>query len=46
VCLDWSLPDPSKLRGTPEEVQAAYDSTFQTLEGHVKDLVEAVLGDG
>jgi phosphate transport system protein len=45
VCLDWSLPDPSKLRGTPEEVSEAYDATFRTLEGHVKDLVEAVLGD-
>jgi phosphate transport system protein len=46
VCLDWSLPDPSKVRGTAEEVRAAYDETFRVLEGHVRDLVEAVLGDG
>lgn len=45
VCLDWSLPDPSKVRGTAEEVRAAYDETFRILEGHVRDLVEAVLGD-
>jgi phosphate transport system protein len=46
VCLDWSLPDPSKVRGTTEEVHAAYDETFRVLEGQVRDLVEAVLGDG
>jgi phosphate transport system protein len=46
VCLDWSLADPSKVRGSTEEVRAAYDETFRVLEGHVRDLVEAVLGDG
>jgi phosphate transport system protein len=46
VCLDWSLSDPSQVRGTPEEVRAAYDETFRALEGQVRDLVEAVLGDG
>jgi phosphate transport system protein len=46
VCLDWSLPDPSKVRGSTEEVRAAYDEAFRVLEGHVRDLVEAVLGDG
>jgi phosphate transport system protein len=46
VCLDWSLPDPSKVRGSTEEVRAAYNETFRILEGHVRDLVEAVLGDG
>jgi phosphate transport system protein len=46
VCLDWSLSDPSKVRGSTEEVRAAYDETFRILEGNVRDLVEAVLGDG
>jgi phosphate transport system protein len=46
VCLDWSLPDPSKVRGSTEEVRAAYEETFRVLEGQVRDLVEAVLGDG
>jgi len=46
VCLDWSLPDPSKHQGPPEAIRAAYEQTFLTLEGHVRDLVEAVLGDG
>ncbi len=46
VCLDWSIPDPSQVRGTPEEIQAAYEQTFEFLKAHVQDLVEAVLGDG
>ncbi len=46
VCLDWSMPDPSKLGGTPEQVREAYDRTYKALEGYVRDLVEAVLGDG
>jgi phosphate transport system protein len=45
VCLDWSIEDPSKVEGTPTEVQAAYEATFQFLRAHIEDLVEAVLGD-
>jgi len=45
VCLDWSVDDPSKVQGTPVEVKAAYESTYQFLHAHIEDLVEAVLGD-
>jgi arsenate reductase len=45
VCLDWSVPDPSKVEGTPAEIKAAYESTYQFLQAHIEDLVEAVLGD-
>lgn len=45
VCLDWSVPDPSKVPGTPAEARAAYEATFQFLHAHIQDLVEAVLGD-
>lgn len=45
VCLDWSVADPSKVQGTPAEIQAAYESTYQFLHSHIQDLVEAVLGD-
>ncbi len=45
VCLDWSLPDPSKVEGTAAEVRAAYESTYQFLHGHIQELVEAVLGN-
>jgi phosphate transport system protein len=45
VFLDWSVADPSRVQGTPEEVQAAYEATYNFLREHVHDLVEAVLGD-
>jgi phosphate transport system protein len=46
VCLDWAVPDPSKVQGSPEEVRVAFESTYQFLHAHIHDLVEAVLGDG
>lgn len=46
VVLDWSMTDPSEVRGTPEEIEAAYLETFEFLKAHIHDLVEAVLGDG
>lgn len=45
VSLDWSLDDPSKVRGTDAEIKAAYESTYQFLHAHIQELVEAVLGD-
>lgn len=45
VCLDWSVEDPSKVTGSPAEIKAAYESTYQFLHSHIQDLVEAVLGD-
>jgi arsenate reductase len=44
VCLDWSVPDPSRTRGTPAEIRAAYEQTYQFLRAHIQDLVEAVAG--
>jgi len=45
VCIDWSVADPSTLKGTPEEIRAAYQHTYEFLHAHINDLVEAVLGD-
>jgi phosphate transport system protein len=45
VSLDWSVDDPSKVQGTPAEIKAAYEATYQFLHAHIQDLVEAVLGD-
>ena len=45
VCLDWSLDDPSQVRGTDAEIKAAYEATYQFLHAHIQELVEAVLGD-
>ena len=45
VCLDWSVNDPSKVQGSPAEVRAAYQQTYEFLHAHIHDLAEAVLGD-
>jgi phosphate transport system protein len=45
VCLDWSVRDPSTVKGTQGEVRAAYEETYQFLHAHIQDLVEAILGD-
>ncbi len=45
VFLDWSVDDPSRVQGTPAEIKAAYEATYKFLHEHIKDLVEAVIGD-
>lgn len=44
IFLEWFVDDPSQAAGTPEEVRAGYDRTRRTLEGHIRDLVDAILG--
>jgi phosphate transport system protein len=44
VYVDWSIDDPSRVKGSPEEVRSAYEVTFGFLSSHVRDLVGAVLG--
>lgn len=46
VCLDWSLPDPSRTQGTPQEIQSAYESAYRFLQDHIHDLVTAIVGEG
>ena len=43
--LRWSVPDPFKARGTPAEVRAEYEQAYRTLTGHIRDLVQAILGN-
>ncbi len=45
VVLDWTVADPSTVPGSPTQVRAAYESTYQLLRDHVHDLVEAVIGE-
>ena len=45
VRINWEVQDPSKLEGTEEEVQAAYQNTYQFLERHIGELAQAILGD-
>jgi phosphate transport system protein len=45
VCIDWSLPDPSKVEGDAAARNAAYEQAYQFLHEHITDLTAAVLGD-
>ncbi len=45
LCLHWDVLDPSKAHGTPEEVRAAYERAFDLLANHIRDLVQAILGE-
>jgi len=45
VALDWNVKDPSTVQGSPEEIRAAYEETFQYINTHIRDLVEAILGE-
>ena len=45
VCLDWNVPDPSAAAGGPAEIESAYDRAYQALSSHIRDLVQAVLGE-
>jgi len=45
VGLNWNVKDPSFVEGTPEEIRAAYEATFQYINRHIRDLVEAILGE-
>ncbi|HVN79846.1 MAG TPA: phosphate signaling complex protein PhoU [Terriglobia bacterium] len=43
--LLWLVPDPSKAHGTPEEVRAEYERAYESLGNHIRDLVQAILGN-
>ena len=45
ISIHWEIEDPSRVKGSEEEIQAAYEKTFQTLELNIRDLVEAILGN-
>ena len=45
VGLDWNVRDPSFVEGSPEEIRTAYEETFQYINTHIRDLVEAILGE-
>lgn len=45
VVFTWTLPDPSTVEGTPEVMQAAFESAYQTLESNIRELVGAILDE-
>jgi len=45
VFLDWTVTDPSQVEGSPAEMAAAYDAAYDFLQEHIRDLVQAILGE-
>jgi phosphate transport system protein len=43
VFIDWSLPDPSAVDGTLNDVLASYEHAYEFLKSHITDLVNAVI---
>lgn len=43
VYLDWSVPDPSRVKGSPAEVQAAHELAYKTIRESINDFVQAIL---
>lgn len=44
VVFEWLLDNPAKAKGSEAEVRAAYEAAYQYVEVHVRDLVQAILG--
>jgi len=45
ISILWELEDPSRLKGSPEEIENAYEHTFAVLDSHIRELVEAIIND-
>jgi phosphate transport system protein len=44
VFIDWHIKDPSKAKGTAEEVEALYEKALQFLRTQLQDLIGAIIG--
>jgi arsenate reductase len=45
VCLDWNIADPTAVKGTNEEISAAYENTYRFINEQIEDLSRAILDD-
>jgi protein-tyrosine-phosphatase len=45
VFLDWNVPNPIAGQGAPEKAHAAYEKTYHSIREHVKELVDAIIGN-
>ena len=45
VGLDWTVEDPSTRPGSLADVRDAYEETFQYINTHVRELVQALVED-
>lgn len=44
ICLDWHIDDPSAKEGTDDQIQSAYEETYNLIHTNIQDLGEAILG--
>jgi arsenate reductase len=44
IAVHWEIGNPSKLRGSEEEMRTAYEKTYEILDSHIRDLIEAIIG--
>ncbi|MFZ5515866.1 MAG: phosphate signaling complex protein PhoU [Candidatus Zhuqueibacterota bacterium] len=45
IMLQWLTPDPSYAEGSVDEIDKTFDKTFEYLNTHIRDFVQAVLSD-
>ena len=45
IGVEWKVKDPSEFEGSEEEIQEAYENTFNYLKKQIQDLAEAFLGE-
>ncbi len=45
IMLDWSMDDPSQVRGPEEVVTAAYEEAYQIIKVQLNDLISAIIGN-
>ena len=43
VCFTWTIKDPARVQGTPDQVRAAFDTAFTDLQSQVRELLDAML---
>ena len=43
VFLHWPVIDPSKLQDSREEINKAYEKTYNFIKNHITDLVNAII---
>jgi phosphate transport system protein len=44
IVLDWSIKNPSRITGQAAQIRKAYEETFSSLTNHIKDLIQAIVG--
>ena len=43
ICLTWSVQNPAPVEDLPDVGPAAFESAFQSLESHIRELAAAIL---